>query len=215
MASTAPYRLLMRGVNFDSGTQLCTPQKGNCAGTLYLNRGHHRKKYFTMLKAPNRGFEMQVFASKRTNPVGIVESCMGRMSLTNDPADRGIAVFDIDNNTDEELAEAFKLAAENGIYAAISNPFFETWLLMHFQSIPNEFGKEDIDRKLKEHMPAYSKTAELTELKMRIADAIQRGYSGYGEWGCETVLSNCPSTNMHCAVKRIIDGKMNMDQNCS
>lgn len=87
----------------------------------------------------------------------------------------------------------------------VSNPSFEAWLLTHYQSIPAEFTKEDIDRKLKEWMPTYSKTGDLTELKLRIGDAVSRGYSSYRENGCETIWANCPSTNMHHIVKHIME----------
>jgi hypothetical protein len=154
------------------------------------------------------GFEMVTFESKRKNATGVVESCISRMSQTDDPENRGIAVFDVDENDPEDIRNAFELAQKNQVMVAISNPQFEVWLLMHFQNIPDEFIKEDIERKLKGHMPLYSKSADLSGLRPNISCAMERGYSKFREHGCDSVLANCPSTNMHCIVKRIVSREL-------
>jgi hypothetical protein len=99
-----------------------------------------------MLKARGTGFEIRAFESKRKNATGVVESCIDRMSQTHDPGDmdKGIAVFDVDENTADDIKNAIELSLQNRIKIAIANPSFETWLLMHFQHIPEEFKKEDI-----------------------------------------------------------------------
>jgi hypothetical protein len=78
---------------------------------------------------------------------------------------------------------------------------------MHFQNIPDGFKKEDIHRKLQEHMPAYSKTGDLTALKNRIQNAISAGELTY-DCGSEAVSIRCPSTNLHSVVRCIIERKI-------
>jgi len=83
---------------------------------LYIStEGVTEKKYFDLLNAQNMGFVMRPFTAKRKNPTGVVETCIDRMSQTNDSADRGVAVFDVDNNTQEDFIEALKLAQINRI----------------------------------------------------------------------------------------------------
>lgn len=181
-------------------------RKKETVPVLYVStEGTTEKNYFNMLKVRGMGFEMEIFESKRKNAANVVESCFERMSQTDDPKNKGIAVFDVDENTNEDITKAFEKAQEYGIKVAISNPRFETWLLMHFQEIPNEFEKEDVDMRLMRYMPEYSKTADLSELKPKIQYAIKTGYSKFEEYGCRDVQANCPSTNMHCVVKRIMD----------
>lgn len=43
-------------------------------------------------------------------------------------------VFDRDDNTDEMLRKARKLAEKEGYHLAYSNPAFEIWYLLHFQN---------------------------------------------------------------------------------
>jgi hypothetical protein len=68
-----------------------------------------------MLKTRNAGFALEPFVSKRKNAMGVVESCFDRMSNAEDPTDRGLAVFDVDENTYDDIRNALELAQKNGI----------------------------------------------------------------------------------------------------
>jgi len=178
---------------------------------LYIStEGTTEANYFNMLKKRGMGFEMQVFESKRKNATAVVEFCIDRMMQTHDPGDndKGIAVFDIDENTAEDIENAINIAQENGILIAISNPCFETWLLSHFQKIPIEFNKDDILRKLCGHVPNYSKTADLSEFRPQIPFAISNGHAQYEKCTCDRVPFICPSTNVHCIVECIMNRKI-------
>jgi hypothetical protein len=176
---------------------------------LYIStEGTTEERYFNMLKSRYAGYSIKIIESKTKNATGVVKNCINRMSQSDDTADRGIAIFDVDENTVDEMEKAFKLAKENRIMVAISNPFFEVWLLMHYQTVPERYMKEDVYKKLLEHLPSYTKTGDLEGIRQNIAEAVSRGYSKYGECGCELVPARCPSTNLHCVVKRIMDGNI-------
>jgi hypothetical protein len=64
-------------------------------------------------------------------------------------------VFDIDDHPN--VGEAKKMARDNNISLAISNPCFELWLLLHFRESPGMQHRDKIREKLKRHLPDYDK----------------------------------------------------------
>jgi len=84
-------------------------------------------------------------------------------------------VFDRDNNAEDTLKKAVKLAGENGISIIFSNPSFEYWILCHFGYFPAAFENRDLIKKLKKYMPDYTKTDPEIYIKTKdkIDDALR------------------------------------------
>ena len=59
---------------------------------------------------------------------------MGNHPYYPDEGDKIWCVFDRDDNTNEMLDKARKLAAKEGYEITFSNPSFELWFLLHFQN---------------------------------------------------------------------------------
>lgn len=73
-------------------------------------------------------------------------------------------VFDRDDNTDEMLAKAKRIAEKEGYFLAYSNPAFEIWYLFHFTDLQNPI--EDCQtaiRQLKQpkRLPDYEKNKDV------------------------------------------------------
>lgn len=82
------------------------------------------------------------------------------------------AVFDVDDHP--KLDEAQKLATDNAIELAISNPCFELWALLHFQDQRAHIERHKARAALQEHLPGYDKSPEFTKMHAGYADATRR-----------------------------------------
>ena len=81
----------------------------------------------------------------RTKPYQIVEHCAKEIKnrgINLKEGDVAFAVFDVDDNTIEDFERSERLAKQHGIRLIISNPCFETWVLMHFR----DYRIQNIDR---------------------------------------------------------------------
>lgn len=74
------------------------------------------------------------------------------------PADEKWALFDRDaqDNRDQDIPDAMRKAAEQGVQVALSHPSFELWLLLHFQQFTSQEGgvNDTVLRRLREHRDA-------------------------------------------------------------
>ncbi|MGW4110198.1 RloB family protein [Actinosynnema sp. NPDC004786] len=64
-------------------------------------------------------------------------------------------VVDVDEHV--HLDAALALAIENDIKTAVSNPCFELWIYLHFESQTQSITTRSIQRKLKKYIPDYDK----------------------------------------------------------
>lgn len=64
-------------------------------------------------------------------------------------------VFDVDDHPN--LGQAKKMAQDNGIDLAISNPCIELWLLLHFRDNPGMQHRTAILQRLKQYVPEFNK----------------------------------------------------------
>lgn len=70
-------------------------------------------------------------------------------------------VFDRDEdgmkpNDKETFNQALELADKNSVKVAYSNDSFELWFLLHFQAVSTAMHRDDIEKKLKEHLGSYA-----------------------------------------------------------
>ncbi|MDH6700308.1 RloB family protein [Streptomyces sp. MAA16] len=76
---------------------------------------------------------------KGLRPTEVVDLVLASASA---PDDEKWALFDrdADDHRDEEIPEAMRDAAKNGVQVALSHPSFELWLLLHFQQFTGQEG---------------------------------------------------------------------------
>jgi hypothetical protein len=103
-------------------------------------------------------------------PKQIVQACSDKMrelkklaKKSADPLDKSFeiwAVFDRDEHP--KVSEALEQAKANDIKIAFSNPCFEIWPLLHFESQTANIHRHTLQKKLKQHIPSYNpKTSKL------------------------------------------------------
>ena len=89
---------------------------------------------------------------------------------------------------------------------AWSNECFELWLLLHFQNMDSDTGREHCVEILKKHVPHYRKNMKdiYAKLKDKIPDAIKRAKKQYKEYDKKISPSKmCPATRVFELVEEL------------
>lgn len=103
------------------------------------------------------GFRLKLASPGKNGarPTEVVDLVLDRAS---GPDDEKWALFDRDraDSRDQEIPEAMRTAAANGVQTALSHPSFELWLLLHFQQFTSrENGlSETVTKQLRGHPDA-------------------------------------------------------------
>ncbi len=118
--------------------------------------------YFNKLKIDKRISRINIkvkSSDKITDSVGIVKYAISFLKYKRDfePGDLIYCVFDRDSNTNQHLTQASKLAKENNIRIAFSNPSFEYWILCHFEYFITACESKNLIDKLKQNLSPYEK----------------------------------------------------------
>ena len=138
-------------------------------------RGTRRFKRRVVIAAEGTVSEPEYFAFLQNQETTIQVRCLKgrngsappqvlarmRKFLAGDPLqaeDQAWLVCDKDAWTDEQLRELHSWAAgakQHGF--ALSNPKFEYWLLLHFEDATGIGAADEVDRRLKGHLPGFNK----------------------------------------------------------
>ena len=136
-------------------------------------------RYFEALRNELRlrTLKIEVVAG-RGSPGAIVRTALQKQSelqLSFEAGDQAWCVFDTEQQgTHPDLAAVIEHAAKAGLFLAASNPAFEYWYLLHFESTNRPFvhATEVIER-LRAYLPQYAKTSNVFAcLKDRTVTAL-------------------------------------------
>lgn len=108
-------------------------------------------------------------------------------------------VFDVDEHA--KLADARQQARDKGIELAVSNPCFELWALLHFQSQTAYLERQAARSRLKAHLPGYDKDLPFARLRTSYGEAVRR--AAQLERRCEE--RGCPGDNPSTGVHRLTE----------
>lgn len=120
------------------------------------------KIYFQRFKERNSGVRIEVpNADKYTDPINLVKYAADYAKKNDIDVAEGDSiwvVYDVDQNKDEGMAQAKKLADQYKIGIAHSNPSFELWYLLHFEKSSAMLTNAELSQKLQRHLPRYNKS---------------------------------------------------------
>lgn len=133
--------------------------------------------YFRRYRERGREPRILIPGTQKTDPVSLVKYARKQMrehGVDVSSGDRVWCVFDADQNDDRAIDDACKLARP-GINIALSNPSFELWLLLHFAYDESRIDNIDVIRRLRKHIPDFTKTADVYDLLIgRRGEAVCR-----------------------------------------
>jgi len=81
-------------------------------------------------------------------------------------------VFDVDQHP--KIPDAIRLAGQQNIQLAISNPCFELWLWLHFAEAPGARTSQELQTMLRAYIPEYRKHVRFADLEAGVEAAIVR-----------------------------------------
>jgi Protein involved in cell division len=178
---------------------------------LFVVEGKTECNYLDGLKERDVNIEIVIIKSKRKSAPQIVKECAVNVKerhIDIPGGDVAYAVFDLDENSHEAFEKACNIAAKNRIQIIISNPCFETWLLLHFQHkrVPG-VDKEWVESSLTEYIKEYDKAEKynniLSPLRQTAVDNSKRIASDCHLREPMDFYKTNYSTNMHGLIEHI------------
>lgn len=124
--------------------------------------GYTEKIYFDILKrkyrAANIKIKAEVTKGQSSSLVNNAIRSLEKTSKKNKP-DRVIVVFDKDDNQNDDIQKAFKMAREHNFGIAFSNECFDLWILLHFTEISGFLSRDSLNQELEKNFSVekYSK----------------------------------------------------------
>jgi len=172
---------------------------------LIVTEGPTEETYFKGLADRNINIKIVTKSRTRTKPHQIVDYCKIKMKeydIDLKEGDVAFAVFDVDNNTDEDLSHAIRIAEKSKIRAIISNPCFEIWFLMHFRDC--QIPLIDYDRiveELNHHGLSYQKNKDYRTILSPLKETDMRNSKRIAEESnlktCKDFFNTSYSTNVY------------------
>lgn len=159
--------------------------------------------YFRGLEADQRNPRFTIkFARDRGAPRTMVSIAKTQLDLGYDSV---WCVFDVDDHPG--IPEAKRMARDNGIKLAISNPCFELWVLLHFADPPGYLGRVALTKRLKQFLKGYDKKIDYPTLKSGHDQAIRRARTLEKQARELGDPYRNPSTGVHLLVEKITGKK--------
>ena len=120
--------------------------------------------YFEKFRKRYSNLSIETPDSKYTDPKNLVKFAKQyENDMIFDNGDVIWCVFDCDDNENDDLTKACKIAGKN-INISFSNPNFELWFLLHFELYVTKIDRSEVIQKLKKHLPQYKKNMNVYDL---------------------------------------------------
>ena len=122
--------------------------------------------YFKRYRTRYSNLKIEPLNSKFTDPINLARFAKERINKEGLDLRNGDiiwCVFDCDENTNDAISQACKIAGKD-VKICLSNPNFELWFLLHFSPIASKLDRFEVVNKLKEYIPKYDKTLDVYDL---------------------------------------------------
>jgi hypothetical protein len=133
--------------------------------------------YFNRYRERNSGLLIFTPNSSVTDPENLVSFALSQINkydIDFDNGDQVWCVFDADQNTNENIEKAKRLA-DNKVKLCLSNPCFELWYLLHYCYYDQRITTADLQTKLETHIRDYDKAKDyFNELLSKRDTAIRQ-----------------------------------------
>ena len=159
---------------------------------------------------------LHVIPVSHTDPIGIIKDAKQKMSerfFDQAQGDSAWCVYDVDDNddnSDDKLQKAFRQAKANKYNVVVSNPCFEIWYILHFETIFSELTSVEAQSRLLTHIPQYGKNVDIFDtLEPLVGTANQNAirllakYSEKSEPAAERACN--PFSNAFVLVQKLME----------
>jgi hypothetical protein len=157
--------------------------------------------YLDALKRAYPAKATVVVRTRGDSPSHCIQYAIEQRRSTADVFDEVWCVLDVDRFDLTSAGNAAKL----GVRLAVSNPCFEFWLLLHFESSARQFGRcKEVERELRRHLPKYNK-AELSFDDFR--ECVTKACDRAKQLAEDEITFPNPSSGMWRLVELIMEGR--------
>ncbi|QPK79153.1 RloB domain-containing protein [Corynebacterium lizhenjunii] len=145
--------------------------------------GETEREYFSALVPNPRHVKVIVLQGKNPSAIGVQETVQDQLDSLKKghqlrAGDEAWVVIDRDDGEkDDFIAAVYSWAAKHANrFVALSSPFFEYWLLLHYEDPKGIASKKECMQRLKHHNPAYRKGSanQLPLDGQQIVEALNR-----------------------------------------
>ncbi len=167
--------------------------------------------YFKNFRKRNCGLVIEIYNTKVTSPIQLVKhsiTLIKRKDLDLDNKDKLYVIFDVDENSEEDILKAKKLANHHKINICVSNPCFEVWYILHYEYLNSNISRNSVIQKLKKYVPDYEKSKNIYPylegnegVAISHSNKLLEYHNSMGNSKCVDCI---PSTNVHFLVEQII-----------
>lgn len=177
---------------------------------LIVGDGHSEKRYFEDIRSYVNGYSLMPMVAGETGIGNIIEKIDGKLRYSNmdkSAGDRVVIVTDLDDRyTYSQMESLMDLCDRRGYELYLSNPCFESWLILHY--IPNRKGgsAQDLVDRLKDVRDGhYSKSKGIGPSSEMVRTALlnARRIQGKDECTPSWCIRHNPSTMVHELVESI------------
>lgn len=135
---------------------------------IIVCEGETEKCYFESFRTRYRytGLVILPVHRKKNDPIHIIDLAIRKVEendLEYEAGDRGWCVFDVDQNSDDVLREAFAKASRKNILIALSNPCIELWYILHFINRTAPLTANEAKTELKRFIKSYKKGQDICD----------------------------------------------------
>lgn len=167
--------------------------------------------YFNRYKTRYSNLRIETPNSRCTDPINLAKFSREQIkkeALDLKNGDAVWCVFDCDENTNEDLSQACRIAGKD-IKICLSNPNFELWFLLHFSSVVFKVTRSEVIEKLREHIPVYEKNKDFFDLLLgnrpTAIENAKKLIKMHETTGVKLIsLESNPSTQVQNIVKEIL-----------
>ena len=143
-------------------------KKNTIPVVLVVTEGETERKYLDNLRIRDAGYALKVFRASNRSAIGVIQDCKKKikgMGISLKNGDRAYRVFDVDENTEDQLREAIDLAKKSNITTILSNPCFEVFYLYHYEKkLPPMKKPCDVKEYLSKYIDEYKESNDYWQI---------------------------------------------------
>ena len=167
--------------------------------------------YFKRYRTRYSNLKIETPNSRSTDPINLSEFAKKQIKKYDLDLKNGDAVwcvFDCDENTNEDISQAIKIAGDK-VKIILSNPNFEFWFLLHFMFHVTRIDRSEVIVKLKEYITNYDKNNDIFDMLLdhrpQAIENAKKLNKIHKKDGIELIsVESNPSTQVYSVVEEIL-----------